>query len=493
LYWVSSPEDPFIAKFTRKRFIRLKDFLQSYQSIFDMQLFDVFTRWRPLPADERTKPEIKRQYEERSNSPLSIALASTNSSDRPWKSGAAFTQVFETGDNNKTVFDATVAPVLPKVLDGGSCNFFAYGHSGSGKSHTIIGYDFENVDEFGLCLSAARHLSEVLKDLNAQDDDTASQLGIGLRMYELRGNTAFDLLNGHCKCHVREGYDGQTHIRGETEVFEDGRVRVQPIVTKACWSFEELRTELLNGLELRATGTSTVHNQSSRTHAVLELEIVTRGLLDARAAVIERQSELVPVAKRATDIYLAENSKGFIQTPEGKYVPNPDYQIDQASIDAAEAEKAKFESYVKKAEENVEEVFASCQKPCLGGKLTFVDLAGSEYYHDKTAPSLPRPKQTPQEQREGRQINTDLLALKEVIRARASKQARIPYRSSPLTMVLRGHFQGSDAKDSYSAMILTVSPSSGQYAATMNTLKYGNLLGLAGGERTTTVRNNGEK
>ncbi|KAB8071094.1 P-loop containing nucleoside triphosphate hydrolase protein [Aspergillus leporis] len=408
--------------------------------------------------------------------------------ERPWKSEAAFTKAFEVNDNNKALFEAVVAPTLPHVLNGRSCNFFAYGHSGSGKSHTIIGYDFENPDEFGLCLAAARYLDETLGSLNRDIKSPADELGIGVRMYELRKNTAFDLLNGRCKCHVREGYDGKTHIRGETEVLEEGKVRVRPIVTKACWSFDDLRQELMAGLKLRATGSSTIHDQSSRTHAVLELEIVTRALLEARDVVIERQSELVPVAKSATDIYLEENAKGIIQTSEGKYVPNPDYQIDQARIDAAEAKKAEFESHVRKAEDDVQNVFQSCGHSCLGGNLVFVDLAGSEYYHDKTTSALARPKQTPQEQQEGRQINTDLLALKEVIRARALKLARIPFRSSPLTMVLRDHFLGSNTSDSYSAMILTVSPSSEQYAATMNTLKYGNLVGVAGGEKKLAIR-----
>lgn len=53
-------------------------------------------------------------------------------------------------------------------------------------------------------------------------------------MYKLRKNTAFDSFNNHCKCHLREGYDEQTHIRGETEVLEGGEVRVRPIATKAC-------------------------------------------------------------------------------------------------------------------------------------------------------------------------------------------------------------------------------------------------------------------
>lgn len=75
-------------------------------------------------------------------------------------------------------------------------------------------------------------------------------------------------------------------------------------------------------------------------------------------------------------------------------------------------------------------------------KLAIVDLAGSEYYHGKATSSMAKPKQTsPQAQQEGGQINIDLLALK-VIRARALKQSRIPFRLSTLTMVLRTHSWG---------------------------------------------------
>ncbi|KAF4233047.1 hypothetical protein CNMCM8980_001139 [Aspergillus fumigatiaffinis] len=449
-----------------------------------MQSIKVFIRWRPLSPSEASTPEITRtQHAHPTNntSALSLTPPPSHKLSRPWKSESAFTRIFTANDNNKAVFEAVVAPTLPRVLNGQSCNFFAYGHSGSGKSHTIIGYDFEHADEFGLCLSAARALYEHLDQLNAAagTNDNEKFL-LGLRMYELRKNMAFDLLNDRCKCHIREGQDGKTHIRGETETLADGKVRVRPIVTKACATFDEFHAQLLEGIGRRATGTSTVHDQSSRTHAVFEVEIVTRELLDARDAVVERQSELVPVGKRATDIYLEENSKGFIQMPDGKFAPNPEYQINQAAIDEAEAKKAEFESYVQKAEEHVQEVKRTCPHACLGGKLAFVDLAGSEYYHDKGTVSTARAKQTPQEQQEGRQINTDLLSLKEVIRAMAQKQTRIPFRSSPLTMVLREHFLTGEGDDGFSAMILTASPSSEQYTATIDTLKYGNLIGVAG-------------
>ncbi|KAJ0415231.1 P-loop containing nucleoside triphosphate hydrolase protein [Aspergillus carlsbadensis] len=460
-----------------------------------MHPFDVFTRWRPLPPPEAQTliQQINRVHIKHSNRFISTSLTAPEPTrtthSRPWKSDPVFTHVFEGHETNKTVFETVVSPILPRVLKGETCNFLAYGHSGSGKSHTIIGYDFEDQDEFGLCLAAARDLSVQLDRLNGGlVEGSADELGVGLRMYELRGNTAFDLLNGHCKCHIREGYDGQTHIRGETEVMSDGRVRVRPIVTKACWNLEDVRKELLAGLELRATGTSTMHDQSSRTHAVLEIEVVTTALLDARDAVIERQSELVPVAKRATDVYLEENMKAFVRTEDGKYVPNPSYQIDQGRIDEAEARKAEFEGYVRDAEDRVDDVMQSSPHTCLGGKLVFVDLAGSEYYHDKSiSSSAPRAKPTAQEQREGRQINTDLLALKEVIRARALRQSRIPYRSSPLTMVLRGYFEPSGKANSYTAIILTASPEETQFAATMNTLKYGNLVGVAGGDKVAAA------
>ncbi|KAF7114473.1 hypothetical protein CNMCM5793_008777 [Aspergillus hiratsukae] len=79
----------------------------------------------------------------------------------------------------------------------------------------------------------------------------------------------------------------------------DGKVRVRPIVTKACLTFDEFHAQLLAGIQRRATGTSTVHDQSSRTHAVFEIETVTRELLDAKDAVVSWPGYAYP-AKSAT-------------------------------------------------------------------------------------------------------------------------------------------------------------------------------------------------
>ncbi|KAI0411896.1 kinesin-like protein [Xylaria grammica] len=440
---------------------------------------DVHVRWRPLNESEAASGQIEQQRTAgttSSLSSLSVDCPSTGNC-RSWTSPPAFQSVLGPHDDNAYVYESIVSPAITEILRGGSCNFFAYGHSGSGKTHTIIGYDYEEDSKLGLCLAASKKLFEALDSLQArgiETDDDECRLGIGFSLFELRRNTAFDLLNERKGCHIREGADGKTHIRGQTEMMDGGKVRVQPLTQRACWTFDSLREELKQSFGRRAMGSSTVHDQSSRTHAVLKLEIVNRRLMEARAAVVERESELVPVGKRATDIAIEEQTKGVMKNAEGAWVVNPDYQVNQTRIDEADAEKSIYEARVAAAKEHVDTLLSSDETGCLGGKMVFVDLAGSEYQTEKGSQGV---KQTSQERQEGRQINTDLLALKEVIRAWSADEARIPFRLSPLTMVLREHFVG--ASGGTSAMIVTVSPAKSQYAATLNSLKYGSLVGMA--------------
>lgn len=441
--------------------------------------FEIYVRARPLTLVEQSalEPELS-IIQDNQNQTITISDLG-NQRARTWSSGAAFKQFFSGGVLNGQVYERTVKPVLAQVMDGATCNFFAYGHSGSGKTYTIIGNEYNDSRHLGLCLSAARDLFQAIDEENEKTHAIAGgieeRLGVALRVYELRGKSAFDLLNDGVECHIRQGPDGHTHVRGKTEVLEGGKVRVRPIVAKPVWSYEDLRQAVLAGLSMREVGSSSVHNESSRTHAFIEFEVVNAALLEAREAVIQRESELVPIGKWATDVYLEEHKKSLIRTDDGRYTSNPKHPLDQKKIDEAEAEKRQFEVRLEQAKETVGECFKNSRHSCLGGKFVFVDLAGSEYFDQAKGRSAEKVKQTPQEQQQGRQINTDLLALKEVIRARNSGQARIPFRSSPLTMVLRSHFEG--CSNGRSSIILTVSPLVTQFAATKNTLSYGSLIG----------------
>ena len=98
------------------------------------------------------------------------------------------------------------------------------------------------------------------------------------------------------------------------------------------------------------------------------------------------------------------------------------------------------------------------------GRLTFIDLAGSERGADTNKASRTT-------RLEGAEINTSLLSLKEVIRALATgdSMTHIPFRGSKLTQVLKESFVG---KSSRSVMVACVAPNMGNCEHTLNTLRY---------------------
>ena len=98
------------------------------------------------------------------------------------------------------------------------------------------------------------------------------------------------------------------------------------------------------------------------------------------------------------------------------------------------------------------------------GRLNFIDLAGSERGADTSSSSLAT-------RLEGAEINTSLLALKEVIRALATggSMTHIPFRGSKLTQVLKDSFVGQNSR---CCMVACVSPDIGNCEQTLNTLRY---------------------
>ncbi|GFY95149.1 P-loop containing nucleoside triphosphate hydrolases superfamily protein [Actinidia rufa] len=120
------------------------------------------------------------------------------------------------------------------------------------------------------------------------------------------------------------------------------------------------------------------------------------------------------------------------------------------------------------------------------GKISFIDLAGSERGADTTDNDRQtrlvvvvlefwcllrgdNPICSPICFRiEGAEINKSLLALKECIRALDNDQIHIPFRGSKLTEVLRDSFVGN----SRTVMISCISPNAGSCEHTLNTLRY---------------------
>lgn len=97
----------------------------------------------------------------------------------------------------------------------------------------------------------------------------------------------------------------------------------------------------------------------------------------------------------------------------------------------------------------------------MHGKLSFIDLAGSERGADVS-------DQNKQTRIDGAEINKSLLALKECIRAIDLNKNHTPFRGSKLTLVLKDSFTGNCR----TVMIGNISPSNASSEHTLNTLRY---------------------
>lgn len=193
--------------------------------------------------------------------------------------------------------------------------------------------------------------------------------------------------------------------RERLEVREDGKRQVRVVGLKEIEvnNLETLNELCTHAACARSTGTTGANDESSRSHSILTFVLRSPGPAAAKGPEKITKSQRLPPAQRNAP-------------PQLKIV----------------------------------------------GKLSFIDLAGSE----RGADTFENDKQT---RLEGAEINKSLLALKECIRALDMEAGHIPFRGSKLTSVLRDSFMGKNAR---TVMIANVSPNSSSCEHTINTLRY---------------------
>ncbi|KAJ8573876.1 hypothetical protein K7X08_010387 [Anisodus acutangulus] len=275
-----------------------------------------------------------------------------------------FDAVLDEHVTNDEVYRATVQPIIPIIFQRTKATCFAYGQTGSGKTYTMQ----------PLPLRAAEDLVRLLH----QPIYRSQKFKLWLSIFEIYGGKLFDLLSDRKKLCMREDGRQQVCIVGLQE-FEVSDVQI-------------VKEYIERGNACRSTGSTGANEESSRSHAILQL-------------VVKKHNE-VKDSRRTND---GNDSKG------GKVI----------------------------------------------GKISFIDLAGSERGADTTD----NDRQT---RIEGAEINKSLLALKECIRALDNDQIHIPFRGSKLTEVLRDSFVGN----SRTVMISCISPNTGSCEHTVNTLRY---------------------
>ncbi|KNH07386.1 MCAK-like kinesin [Perkinsela sp. CCAP 1560/4] len=210
----------------------------------------VAIRQRPLSSGE-----IQSGYEDivRVNSPTSLTLLEqkqkvdlTRYIDEHL---FQFDAVCHDKMRNREVYEQTTASLIDTVFEGGKATCFAYGQTGSGKTHTMLGKGGEP----GIYVLAAE---EILNRLEPSMSVRAS-------FFEIYAGKLYDLLNQRGMLHCRE--DGK------------GNVNIVGLTGHGVFSISELVNIIEYGNSTRSSGMTGMNADSSRSHAVLHINVQKDG------------------------------------------------------------------------------------------------------------------------------------------------------------------------------------------------------------------------
>eukprot|EP00039_Didymoeca_costata_P003918 m.70485 g.70485 ORF g.70485 m.70485 type:complete len:740 (+) comp12138_c0_seq1:232-2451(+) len=172
-----------------------------------------------------------------------------------------FDHSFDETVDNAQVYKYTAAPLVKTIFDKGMATCFAYGQTGSGKTHTMGG-DF--VDGTGTSDARAGIYAMAAEDVFRYNNDpsfASKNLSVSVSFFEIYGGKVFDLLNN------------QKRLR----VLEDGKqnVNVVGLTEKTVATMSDVLRVVAQGLQLRASGSTSANQHSSRSHAVFQIILRT--------------------------------------------------------------------------------------------------------------------------------------------------------------------------------------------------------------------------
>ena len=168
----------------------------------------------------------------------------------------AFDRVFDENTNQADVYDGTTKKLLDSVLDGYNATVFAYGATGCGKTHTITGTS----QHPGIIFMTMQELFEKI-DERSQEKTTE----LSLSYLEIYNETIRDLL-------VPGGSKAGLMLREDS----NQAVTVPGLTSHHPKDVGEVMDMIVRGNEYRTVSPTEANATSSRSHAVLQINIAQK-------------------------------------------------------------------------------------------------------------------------------------------------------------------------------------------------------------------------
>ena len=344
-----------------------------------------------------------------------------------------FAHTFGPHSTTADVFAAQEASVLA-VLKGFDATVMAYGSTGAGKTHTMIGDEAEP----GV-------LPLALDALFARISSGDASYSLQLSALELLEERCVDLLHGRGAVVLRAAPKGGLCFSGLKEV---------PVHTK-----HQLLAHIHAAMDARTTAANYKHDASSRSHFVVRLRIDGARFVSLAAAGAAGRSRAAGAPPKAVDG--ADGVDGVDLDGGGSGTGSP-----TSSSSAGSSEGG-----------------GMCVRDATSATLTFVDLAGSEAATQNASAAAVS---------QGVHINKSLHWLKVAVHDLAARRTPSTLRNSALTRLLAPSLSGG----AHVAIIVCSSarPASSGSRDAMETLAFGETAGrvVLAPQRRTDVGGDGQ-
>lgn len=178
-----------------------------------------------------------------------------------------------TGSPPPSMFEECVAPLVDGLFQGYNATVLAYGQTGSGKTYTM-GTSFKDGSNNGLIPQAMNALFSKIETLKHQ-----TEFKLHVSFIEILKEEVLDLLDTDSvnKSEANNGHVGKLTVPGKPPIQirenSNGVITLAGTTEVDVSSLKEMASYLEQGSLNRATGSTNMNNQSSRSHAIFTITL----------------------------------------------------------------------------------------------------------------------------------------------------------------------------------------------------------------------------
>ncbi|KAI0517790.1 P-loop containing nucleoside triphosphate hydrolase protein [Xylaria bambusicola] len=220
----------------------------------------VVARIRPLLEKELDKDIIVRPASNDDGN-TSTVVKIPNPRNESEEFSFTFNSVYDQATTQEQLFTAEVAPHLKSLFLGLDVTMFAYGVTGTGKTHTMRGgLKLADRGVIPRLLSGVfRRAKKITKDSNGE-----TSVAVALSYYEIYNDKVYDLLEP-----VEKRTPSGLPLRAEA----NGKTVVAGLSERPCQDLKDFEQLYIEANTNRVTAATKLNAHSSRSHAVLRVKV----------------------------------------------------------------------------------------------------------------------------------------------------------------------------------------------------------------------------